>query len=245
VGLYRRPMRWAGTRRRERDRRTPAPAEPLSASVVGAELTLLVASAVLLGVAWLAVGEADVPSVERTVFRWVNDWPDWLYRPLWAVMQLGNVVTVGCAAVVALVFRRYRLALGCAFAGGTAYLLAGVIKSAVDRGRPAAVLTSVQLRGAHASGLGFVSGHAAVAVALATVVSLWAPRPIRWLLWATALTVCVARVYVGAHLPLDVVGGAALGAMCGATARLLVGARLHGYRAKVEQPAAPDVQRTQ
>ena len=37
-----------------------------------------------------------------------------------------------------------------------------------------------------------------------------------------ALLVCVARVHVGAHLPLDVVGGAALGVAC-ACAVLLTG----------------------
>ncbi len=99
------------------------------------------------------------------------------------------------------------------------------------------MLSSVQLRGAHPSGLGFVSGHAAVAVALVSVLVMWAPPKVRWALWGAALVVCVARVYVGAHLPLDVVGGAALGAMCGAVARLLVGARLHGRQATLAQQA--------
>jgi membrane-associated phospholipid phosphatase len=38
-----------------------------------------------------------------------------------------------------------------------------------------------------------------------------------------AVFVCVARVYVGAHLPLDVVGGAALGLAAGTGVRLLFG----------------------
>jgi undecaprenyl-diphosphatase len=36
-------------------------------------------------------------------------------------------------------------------------------------------------------------------------------------MWATAGSVGIARIYVGAHLPLDVVGGMALGAMIGMT----------------------------
>jgi undecaprenyl-diphosphatase len=35
--------------------------------------------------------------------------------------------------------------------------------------------------------------------------------------------VCLARVYVGAHLPLDVVGGAALGLAIGGLVRLVLG----------------------
>ena len=38
-----------------------------------------------------------------------------------------------------------------------------------------------------------------------------------------ALTVCLARVYVGAHLPLDVVGGAGLGLAVAGCMRLLIG----------------------
>jgi membrane-associated phospholipid phosphatase len=193
---------------------------------------------VLLGVASLAVGDGHVPAAERSVFRWINDWPGALYRPAWVVMQLGNVVAVPVAAVAFIALRRYRLALGCAFAGMAAYYLAEVVKHAVDRGRPGAVLGSVHLRGSAPSGLGFVSGHAAVAVALVTVASLWAPRGLRWALWGAAAVVCVARVYVGAHLPLDVVGGAALGAACGAAARLLVGAGPHGLRRTRSQQAA-------
>jgi undecaprenyl-diphosphatase len=35
--------------------------------------------------------------------------------------------------------------------------------------------------------------------------------------------VCLARVYVGAHLPLDVVGGIGLGLAVGGAVRLLTG----------------------
>jgi tRNA A-37 threonylcarbamoyl transferase component Bud32 len=42
--------------------------------------------------------------------------------------------------------------------------------------------------------------------------------------WALVLVVLLARVYTGAHLPLDVIGGAALGWAVGATVHLLIGA---------------------
>jgi len=42
--------------------------------------------------------------------------------------------------------------------------------------------------------------------------------------WALALTVCLSRMWVGAHLPLDVLGGAALGWVAGVVVHLLLGA---------------------
>src|SRR6185503_3278681 len=100
----------------------------------------------------------------------------------------------------------------------------------VGRGRPADLLDDVEQRGAHASGLGYVSGHSAVAFAVVTVAALWLAPKARTVLWILAAIVAFSRVYVGAHLPMDVVGGAALGAACGAVGRLLVGARRHGHQ---------------
>ena len=68
-----------------------------------------------------------------------------------------------------------------------------------------------------------MSGHAAVAVALAVVAFPYLGRRARWAVGGLAVFVCVARVYVGAHLPLDVVGGAALGLVVGAVVRLVSG----------------------
>jgi membrane-associated phospholipid phosphatase len=79
------------------------------------------------------------------------------------------------------------------------------------------------IRGAAAHGRGFVSGHAAVVTALLAVA--WPALGRRGRIVASALVaaVCLARVHVGAHLPLDVVGGAALGLAVGGVVRLVLG----------------------
>jgi undecaprenyl-diphosphatase len=72
-------------------------------------------------------------------------------------------------------------------------------------------------------GLGFVSGHTAVAFAVAAVASPYLDRRGRALAYGLALVVGLARIQVSAHLPLDVVGGAALGYTVGWCWTLLVG----------------------
>src|SRR4029450_566136 len=127
-------------------------------------------------------------------------------------------------AGVAALTRRFRLAVNLAVAGFGCYFLALLVKSLVHRGRPSQYLPDVNLHGPAASGLGYVSGHAAVAVALASVASPYLSRRARRVAWTLAAAVCLSRVYVGAHLPLDVIGGAAVGFAVGAAVHLVLGA---------------------
>jgi glycosyltransferase 2 family protein len=69
------------------------------------------------------------------------------------------------------------------------------------------------------TGLGFVSGHSAVAFALATTLAPELPRGARIAPLALAAVVAGGRVYAGAHLPLDVVGGIGMGVIGGVAAR--------------------------
>lgn len=168
------------------------------------------------------IDESAVGGLETDVFEWLNTLPGALYPVVWVVMQLGNVVAVPIAAAVSAAFRRFVLAALLLGSGGLAWILAKVVKKLVERGRPGELLDDVVLHGAPLTGQGFVSGHAAVAAALAAVASPYLGRSGRIVAWSLAALVCLARVYVGAHLPLDVVGGAALGVAGGAAFLMVV-----------------------
>ena len=201
-------------------RRAPAwslPRHPGDALRLLAGLAVLVASTA-------AVRSDRVGLLETDVFRLVNDLPTALFPLFWVVMQAGNVLAVVVAAAVVAAFRRFWLAANLVVAGVGVWLTAKLIKETVGRGRPPDLLSMVNVRGDPADGLGYVSGHAAVAVAMATLASPYLGRRARRIAWAVAFGVCLSRMYVGAHLPLDVVGGAALGWAAGAFVHLLLGA---------------------
>ena len=69
------------------------------------------------------------------------------------------------------------------------------------------------VRGPAQGGLGYPSGHAAVSVALG-ILATSSTRARAIALSAAALT-GLSRIYVGAHMPLDVLGGFAAGWLAG------------------------------
>jgi glycosyltransferase 2 family protein len=169
---------------------------------------------VVVVIGGLVVDGGDVPSVERSVFEAVNDLPAWLYRPLWVFQQFGNlVVAVVVGVTVALALRRWDVAIAVPVAAFLKLRFEEAVKDVVQRSRPGTSIgEDVHLRGdVSEGGLSYVSGHAVITAAIAGVLTPILPG--RWKLvpWVVVALNALTRVYVGAHNPLDVVGGIALG----------------------------------
>jgi membrane-associated phospholipid phosphatase len=197
--------------------RTRRPAAAAVAAVAG--LALVLASA-------LVAADGTVPGWERSVFRAVNELPGWLFRPMWALQLLGVLVTPLIPALVAAALRLWRLALALALVPPIKLLVEmDVLKALVERQRPGQNEPGAILRDVPPAGLSFPSGHAIIAFAVATLLAPYLDRGWRLVAFGLAVGVCFARVYLGAHNPLDVTAGAGAGLVVGGVLTLLLGVR--------------------
>src|SRR3954469_7379480 len=178
---------------------------------------------VILGIGFLIAQRGQLSPLERDLFRLVNDLPGFFFPVVWAVMQLGNVVAVPTLAAIAALTRRFRLARDLLLSGLLAYYAADLVKTVVGRERPSGLPVGAVLHETAEGGAGFISGHAAVAAAMATAAAPYLTRRWRRVVWALAWAVGLARIYVGAHLPLDVVGGLAAGWAIGSAVHWALG----------------------
>ena len=211
-------------------------------SRVRRDVVVIVASLAVFAICAVVASDGQVGPVERALFRAVNGLPDWLYRPMLAFQYLGVLAMPLVVAVGALALRRWRLAAALVLVVPFKLALERVVKLLVQRERPGTTVPDAILRGVHSAGLSFVSGHAIITFAIAGLLALVLPR--RWGVVAFVLATlnAVARVYLGAHNPLDVVGGAAVGLAVAAVLDLVldVARDRGGTRAEQTTPTGED-----
>lgn len=168
---------------------------------------------------------------EARLFVNINSAPLWLDNALWPIMQCGTIWMAPVLAVVVAVrartnrYPRWRVAVLSAAAAATvmvAWYLAIVTKQIVERGRPASYRLGIDVFGEGATGFGYVSGHTTVAFTAAIVLGRRTATRTQLVLLVGAAVVGLSRIVVGSHLPLDVVGGAGLGLICGGIGSLIL-----------------------
>lgn len=183
-----------------------------------------VMSLVVVAICTLVVRNGDVGATERSVFNTINGLPDSLKAPMWALQLSGTLTIVAVVAVAAVAIHRFRLGLALA---ATIPLKLAIewwgVKALVERERPFYTVPDAVIREVSTSSLGYPSGHAIFAFALAGLVAPYLDRRGRIVVYMLAVLAGIARVYLGAHNPLDVVAGAALGIVVAAGLNLAAG----------------------
>jgi membrane-associated phospholipid phosphatase/predicted MFS family arabinose efflux permease len=200
--------------------------------------TLAAVYALVLATGLLAAG-TDLQRVDETLFRWVNalgPGPKLLFElleePARNYALLASMILVGVLltrprrlpGVLVLEVVSVSLALG----------LLQALYAVYDRPRPSEVFEPAEIALAYgrnwAAIESFPSGHMAVIAALAASAWFAVPR-LRVLLVAYVALNAVTRVAFGAHFPLDVLGGIALGFGSALAGRSLVAQAARGANA--------------
>lgn len=188
------------------------------------DLILAIVSFSLLIAMSLMIRPREAPEWEAITFEVINDLPNFVYYIIWPFMQYGVFITIPVVAAIALYFKKVRLALLLLWGGIGIYYAARIFKSEFPRERPAQILHNVTTREYFAPwSKGFTSGHTAVAATIATFSHYYLRYRWQVLSILTLIIVVIGRIYVGAHLPLDVFGGVALGVGVASLINFIVG----------------------
>ena len=192
---------------RRRDLSGPV-ARPHVAVHLQRHLIMLAGAAAAFFVAFLIVDNntVSVSDWEVDLTKWINDAPGWVARGLWPIMQLGTVWGPMVIGIVAIYVYGWRRGVAVIVSGIAAWFLAKYVKDIVSRGRPLHFIPTIDVREGKGTGLGFVSGHTAVAFAIATALLPVLSLRGRIIAYALASIVGLARIVYGVHFPLDVVG---------------------------------------
>jgi membrane-associated phospholipid phosphatase len=182
---------------------------------------LLVFALTALSLVWSAGQRLDAQVF--MLFNLQGFHPKWLDRLMWLSTQLGNMLA---AFGLALLFflQNYRgLAVEVILGTITLWLLVELVKELTDRERPYLALEGARVIGWKERGRSFPSGHTSQTFFLMTLISHrfqlgWG---VAAALYLVAVFIGFTRLYVGAHYPRDVLGGAVLGSIWGGLAALV------------------------
>ena len=179
---------------------------------------------------WLAL-QPGADEAQTSFVTWVNDPP----QPFGAVLALTNsllrpvpltvvaIALVGWIMATARAGARWEVLRATVLAYGLAELVTQVLKRLADQPRPTASIPGLDVHGYPKDPFGnaYPSAHTSVTVALVTALWPWLTRPQRAVGVTIAVLVALNRLYIGAHWPVDVVGGAAIGLLSGSVCWLV------------------------
>lgn len=173
--------------------------------------TLLVGSTIISAYLSALVFGGSVPSWEKDIFFAINQsepagFIELLARILSDIVWLGVFIVAGLLLWKRFFWAAYRIAVPSTLTFGVIY----VIEHIVQRGRPDDLYGSEVIMRASQDGYGFPSGHAGTISAI--LLALWPVLnwPLRFVSIGLISGVLWSRIFLGVHMPLDVVAGCSI-----------------------------------
>lgn len=188
-----------------------------------------------------AVSNGLFDSYEVPLFNAINRLPDFLSPLFYTMTQFGGFWSLAIWFALGWYLVNRRAGLTVLYAGFLGYVISKYTKVSAGRGRPGDLLTEINFFSPEQfTGYGFPSGHATLAATCVAVLYYQVAPKYRKYLLLIVFMVGISRMYLGAHLPLDIVGGWALGAavgsliviICGVSRQSLTAVKLKQYLRK-------------
>lgn len=180
----------------------------------------LVIAVLVFGISAYLAHKGMAMGWESTWFHHVNGWSESWYRFMVVMTFFGSTLWAPMAVFIALALRFYRLAWRLALSILGAYSIVFVAKHFIGRDRPVALFQDAHVRIAE-TGMGFPSGHATLITVVTLTLLPYLPWKWRWIVPLAIILVSLSRLYLGVHIPLDIIGGVALGTLVVALVRIM------------------------
>ncbi len=205
--------------------RAPAPPAPGRSWALAAASALVVAATY-----WIAL-QPGADAAQTDLVRWMNNPPapfgtvlaatNSLFRPV--PLAVLAAALAGWILATARGSQRWEVLRAALVGLVLSELVTQVLKRVADQPKPTASIPGLDVHGYPKDPYGnaYPSAHTAVAVGLVAALWPWLTRPQRAVGVVVALLVALNRLYIGAHRPVDVVGGAASGLLAGAACWLV------------------------
>lgn len=182
------------------------------------DVTAILVGLLIFGGCAVLASSGRVGAPERSVFEAINGLPAAIEPVATSIQYAGTLVVGPMVALLAVGSGRLRLAAAALAVTAGKLLLERMVWEMVVRERPGTTEINAIVRGdVPTAGPSFVSGHVVLTTALAWVVTPSLPKAWRPFPWVVVVLVAFTRIYLGAHNPLDILGGAALGLALGAS----------------------------
>lgn len=169
------------------------------------------AGLVLFAVTAVIAASNSLSIIEQQLFQYIYGLPDILRPALLLITQFGSMWLWLLLVLALFINNRKHLAIKLLATGALTYALIQIAKVVVNRPRPMSFLPEILHRELFVSGLGFPSGHTAIATAIGLTVLPYLSKKYRLVIAIWIFAVGLSRVYLGVHAPLDIIGGFGVG----------------------------------